>query len=98
VPRLSRRSTKDVWNPEKLRLRIQQRKAKIYLEQSLSLLDYVIQLIYKFGRELIEHLAEEWKAIQGRHDALDFWNAIVATHNAVSTGKNDMNRIKTRRQ
>ena len=45
----------------------------------------------------IEHLGEEWEAIQGRHDALDFWNAIVATQNAVSTGNNDMDRIKRRR-
>jgi len=41
-------------------------KAKIYLEQSLSLSDYAIQIIYNF-----EHLGEEWEAIQGRHDALD---------------------------
>jgi hypothetical protein len=47
--------------------------------------------------ELIEHLGEEWEAIHGRHDALDLWNAIVATHNAVSTGNNDVDRIKTRR-
>ncbi len=47
--------------------------------------------------ELIEHLGEEWEAIQGRHDALDLWNAIVATQNAVSTGKKDLDRIKTRR-
>jgi hypothetical protein len=55
-------------------------------------LDYAIQIIYNF-----EHLGEEWKAIHGRHDALDLWNAIVATHNAVSTGNNDVDRIKTRR-
>ena len=48
--------------------------------------------------QLIEHLGEEWEAIHGTHDALDLGNAIVATHNAVSTGNNDMNRIKTRRQ
>jgi hypothetical protein len=29
--------------------------------------------------ELIEHLGEECKAIQDRQDALDLWNAIVAT-------------------
>ena len=54
----------------------------------------MIQIIYKFGRERIEHLGEEW---EDRHDALDFWNAIVATHNAVSTGNNDMDSIKMRR-
>ena len=48
--------------------------------------------------QLIEQLGEEWEAIQGRHDALDLWNAIVATQNAVSTGTNDMDRVKTRRQ
>jgi hypothetical protein len=47
--------------------------------------------------KLIEHLGEEWEAIQGRHDALDLWNAIVATHNAVSSGNNDMDIIKMRR-
>ena len=47
--------------------------------------------------ELIEHLGEEWEAIQGRYDALDLWNTIVATQNAVSTGNNDMDRIKMRR-
>ena len=47
--------------------------------------------------ELIEQLGEEWEAIHGRHDALDLWNAIVATHNAVSTGNNNVDRIKTRR-
>ncbi len=47
--------------------------------------------------ELIERLGEEWEAIQGRHGALDLWNAIVATQNAVSTGNNDVDRIKTRR-
>jgi len=60
-------------------------------------LDYAIQIIYKFGRELIEHLAEEWEAIQGRHDALDFWNAIVTAHNAISIGNNDMDSIKMRK-
>jgi hypothetical protein len=47
--------------------------------------------------QLIEHLGEEWEAIQGSLDALDLWNAIVATQNAVSTGNNDMDRIKMRR-
>ncbi len=47
--------------------------------------------------ELIEHLSEEWEAIQGKHNALDLWNAIVATQNAVSTGNNDADRKKTRR-
>ena len=47
--------------------------------------------------ELIKHLGEEWEAIQGLHNALDHWNAIVATQNAVSTGNNDMYRIKMRR-
>jgi hypothetical protein len=42
-------------------------------------------------------LGEEWEAIHGRHDALDLLNAIVATHNAVSTGNNDVDRIKKRR-
>ncbi len=49
------------------------------------------------GEELIEQLGEEWEAIQGRHDALDLWNAILPTQNAVSTGNNDVDRIKTRR-
>ena len=48
--------------------------------------------------ELIEHLGEEWEAIQGSLDALDLWNVIVATQNAVSTGNNDMDCIKIRRQ
>ncbi len=47
--------------------------------------------------ELIEQLAEEWEAIQGRHDALNLWNVIVATQNAVSTGNNNIDRIKMRR-
>jgi hypothetical protein len=46
--------------------------------------------------QLIEHLGEECEAIQRRHGALDLWNAIVATQNAVSTGNNDIDRIKTR--
>ncbi len=46
--------------------------------------------------QLIEHLGEEWEAIQGRYDALDFWNVIVATQNAISTGK-DIDSIKMRR-
>ncbi len=54
-------------------------KAKIYLEQSLSLSDYAIR-----------------EAIQGSLDALDLCNVIVATQNAVSTGNNDIDRIKTR--
>jgi hypothetical protein len=47
--------------------------------------------------KLIEHLGEEWEAIQCGHGALDLWNAIVATQNAVSTGNNDMDHIKMRR-
>ncbi len=47
--------------------------------------------------ELFEHLGEEWEAIQGGHGALDLLNAIVATQNAVSTGNNDIDRIKMRR-
>ncbi len=39
-------------------------------------------------------MGEEW---EDRHDALYFWNAMVATHNAISTGNNDMDRIKMRR-
>ena len=46
--------------------------------------------------QLIEHLGEEWEAIQRRHGVLDLWNAIVATQNSVSTRNNDMDRIKTR--
>ena len=41
-------------------------------------------------------MGKEWEAIQGSLDALDLWNAIVATQNAVSTGNNDIDRIKTR--
>ena len=47
--------------------------------------------------QLIEHLGEEWEAIQGSLDALNLWIAIVTTQNAVSTGNNDMDRIKMRR-
>ncbi len=45
--------------------------------------------------EPIEHWGEEREAIQGSLGALDLWNAIVATQNAVSTGNNDIDRIKT---
>ncbi len=42
-------------------------------------------------------MGEEWEAIQRRQGALDLWNAIVATQNAVSTGNNDVDHIKMRR-
>ncbi len=47
--------------------------------------------------KLVEHLGDEWERIQGNHDVLELWKAIIATHNAISSGNNDMDKIRMER-
>jgi hypothetical protein len=47
--------------------------------------------------KLVGHLGEEWERIQRSYDVLELWKAIVATHNAISSGNNDMDKIRMER-
>ncbi len=47
--------------------------------------------------KLVEHLGDELERIQGNHDVLELWKAIVATHNAISSGNNEMDKIRMER-
>jgi len=47
--------------------------------------------------KLVEHLGDEWERIQSSHDVLELWKAIVATHNAISSGNNEMDKIRMER-
>ncbi len=71
-------------------LKFSDNKAKLYwiMRGNLS---------FSSKEKLNKDLGDEWEAIQGPHDALDLWNAIVATDNTVSLGNIDMNQIKMRR-
>ena len=47
--------------------------------------------------KLVEHLGDKWETIQSSHDVLELWKAIVATHNAISSGNNEMDKIRMER-